>query len=827
MSVATLSPFSTGLLTLGPWRQLDPSIKISALKRPQKTGLLDPTESVKAIIAKVRQEGDRALRTYGILFDRWQGSWIEDPLEVPQKLWSQALQKITPAQLQAMERAADQIRRFHEAQAPKDYQMTVSPGIICGRRLRPIEAVGIYVPAGHAPLPSSLLMAAVPARIAGCKQRIVCTPARPDGTVHPGILAAAAVAEVTALYRVGGAHSIAAMAYGTGEIPKVDKIFGPGNSYVTAAKIWCSLDPMGAALDMPAGPSEVMVVADATARPEFVAADLLSQAEHGTDSHVVLVVRELSLEAPIVAALENQLRWLESECPDSFLRARASLNAGVVLYADDEESCLDIINRYAPEHLILQVKDPSKLADKVSHAGSIFLGLWTPESLGDYASGTNHVLPTYGTARSLSGLGLEAFFKSTTIQEATPEGLLDLGPTVLELAGLEGLAAHGEAVRIRLKSLAEEGSQPMQTPSSRTPHVWTPWELARPSVKSMVGYQSARSLQAMSQDQSYLDANEFPWDPIDGRVLGINRYPDPQPRELTEFLANFYGVNPQNLMVTAGADQGIDVLIRAFCEAFQNKILITPPTYGYYEVCAALQGCSVVRVPLVVEGVEFKLDSGGIQTAVSTAKDREIKLVFICSPNNPTGMGFGAPELRSLAQNLAPHALLVVDEAYLEFTDKPSVASLVETEPNLVVLRTLSKAFGLAGLRIGSLIAHSSVIKGLQSVRPPYPLSQASVDQALRSLNTAHLTQAIQGNTQRRELLRFVLEQSSLVEEVFPSETNFLLVRCRNSSDLLRRSSINHLVIRDRSGEPNLQNCVRITVGSPQEILQLKKALQP
>lgn len=809
---------------LQPWSQLDATDQEIALRRPLKSDGTQYLETVKEITTRVRQEGDAALRAYGIAFDRWQGDWIETALEVPKNLWIQALDVLTPGQRQALARAIDQITRFHKVQAPQDYQITVSRGITCARRFRPIERVGIYVPAGQAPLPSSLLMAAVPAKLAGCKQRIICTSARPDGSVHPGILAAAALADATALYRVGGAHSIAAMAYGTQEIPKVDKIFGPGNAYVTAAKTWCSLDPLGAAIDMPAGPSEVMVIADAFANPDFVAADLLSQAEHGSDSHVVLVVMDPDMVKPILAAVKVQLLRLKSDNPGSYLRAEQSLGLGAILYADDQKSCIDIINRYAPEHLIIQIQNPMSIADHVDHAGSIFIGAWTPESLGDYASGTNHVLPTYGAARSLSGLGLEAFFKSTTIQEATREGLRDLGPTVMELAGLEGLAAHGAAVQIRLDDLKSSRFTDSAPFSNATSSQVRPWKLARPEIALMTGYQSARSLQATRTDQVYLDANESPRDPFDGRGFGLNRYPDPQPQELVVTLSQIYNVPPQNLMVTAGADQGIDVLVRAFCQADRDQILITPPTYGYYEVCASLQGCGVARVPL--EGTGFKLNRSAILKTVFGTKNHNIKLVFICSPNNPTGMGFGLDELTELAQNLAPHALLVVDEAYLEFTERPSMTTKLGAVPNLVVLRTLSKAFGLAGLRVGCLLAHPELIKLLQKVRPPYPLSQSSVEKALIALKSqASLREAVADNTKRRHLLRSILESHSLVEQVYDSETNFLLVRCTDGATLLRRCQDHHLVIRDRSSEPGLEQCVRITVGSEAEILQLKRAL--
>jgi histidinol dehydrogenase len=321
------------------------------------------------------------------------------------------------------------------------------PGVICERVSHAIEAVGLYVPAGTAPLPSAAIMLAVPAAIAGCPSRVLCSPPRPDGSLDPGVLVAASRAGVTDIYKAGGAQAVAALAYGTESVPKVDKIFGPGNAWVTCAKTLVSGDPDGAAIDMPAGPSEVLVIADADASPEFVAADLLAQAEHGTDSQVVLVTTSSQLAAAVSSELRSQLATLSRAAI-----AESALENSRIIIVDDLASAVEVNNRYAPEHLILQVTEPREMLPAIRNAGSVFVGRWTPESVGDYCSGTNHVLPTYGFAKTYSGLGVDHFMRHMTIQELSREGLGNLGDSVMTLAGLEGLDAHAAAVSRRLGS---------------------------------------------------------------------------------------------------------------------------------------------------------------------------------------------------------------------------------------------------------------------------------------------------------------------------------------------------------------------------------------
>ena len=352
-----------------------------------------------------------------------------------------------------MQVAIDNVSKFQSAQLADAVRVETVTGVLCERISRPVQAVGLYVPAGSAPLPSTAIMLAVPARIAGCPVRILCTPPTAEGRADPAVVIAAQMCGIEDIFKVGGAQAIAALAYGTETIPKVDKIFGPGNAWVTAAKNVVSSDPAGAAQDMPAGPSEVMVIADATANPEFVAYDLLSQAEHGPDSQAILVCTDAGLAEAVDRAIERALPKLSRRAI-----IEDSLQHGAFIVVTDTAEAVRVANQYASEHLIIQIINPRQIIDSIKNAGSIFIGPWAPESVGDYCSGTNHVLPTYGYARNYSGLSVADFQKQLTVQELTRDGLIELAPTVRTLAQLEGLDAHAQAVAVRLESTEEDHS---------------------------------------------------------------------------------------------------------------------------------------------------------------------------------------------------------------------------------------------------------------------------------------------------------------------------------------------------------------------------------
>nr|WP_298720634.1 histidinol dehydrogenase [uncultured Steroidobacter sp.] len=432
-------------LSLLEWSSLSADERRAALRRPAQADADGLHRRVREIIDEVRTRGDQALFEFTERFD---GVKLES-LEADAGEFAAAEQALSAEQRAALERAIGNVRRFHEAQLGTPLRIETSPGVICERHFRAIDAVGLYVPAGVAPLPSAAIMLAVPASIAGCPTRIICTPPRKDGTADPAVLVAAKLCGVERVFKVGGAQAVAAMAYGTGSIPKVDKVFGPGNSWVTAAKIIAANDPEGAALDLPAGPSEVLVIADDAANAEFVAADLLAQAEHSADAQSILVTTSRALAEATIEQLEAQMRRLGREST-----LRESINHARLFLVDSLQSAFDLSNAYAPEHLIVQVANARDWLPSIRNAGSVFLGAWTPETMGDYCSGTNHVLPTYGFARAYSGLSLVDFQKRMTVQELSADGLRDLGPTALTIAGLEGLDAHANAVQVRLRQLA-------------------------------------------------------------------------------------------------------------------------------------------------------------------------------------------------------------------------------------------------------------------------------------------------------------------------------------------------------------------------------------
>ncbi|WP_224996518.1 histidinol dehydrogenase [Cesiribacter sp. SM1] len=408
-----------------------PSVKLKKVRR-----------IVKPIMEKVKRNGDNALVKFALEFDLVH----LDSLAVTPEELKAAAADVDEDLKSAIEQAIINIDKFHRAQQQPPLVVETQPGVRCMRKSVPIERVGLYVPGGTAPLFSTVLMLGVPARIAGCKELVLCTPPNRNGQVHPAILYTANLLGITKIFKTGGAQAIAAMMYGTESIPKVDKIFGPGNQYVTAAKLVAA--QKGVAIDMPAGPSEVAILADSSANPAFIAADLLSQAEHGADSQAMLVTSESNFAEAVNVEIGKQLK----ELPRKEMAAAALANSRLIVLKDLDDA-MDFLNEYAAEHLILAVDNATEVAEKVVNAGSVFLGHLTPESAGDYASGTNHTLPTSGFARAYSGVSLDSFVKKITFQEISEEGLKRLGPIVQVMAEAEHLHAHANAVTVRLNTL--------------------------------------------------------------------------------------------------------------------------------------------------------------------------------------------------------------------------------------------------------------------------------------------------------------------------------------------------------------------------------------
>ncbi|WP_016955980.1 histidinol dehydrogenase [Catenovulum agarivorans] len=428
------------------WNELSPQEQQQVLARPALGDSAKLKTLVHDIIAQVREHGDQALFD---LTEKFDGLKLTS-LRVSQTDIDASENELSAEVKTAIELAHQQIHKFHVAQKAEVIKVETTPGVVCELHTQPIEAVGLYIPGGTAPLPSTVLMLATPARIAGCKRLVLATPPGKDGTVKAEIRYAAKICGVDELYLAGGAQAIAALAYGTESIKKVNKIFGPGNSFVTEAKQQVSQDHLGAAIDMPAGPSEVLVIADGSANPEFVAADLLSQAEHGKDSQVILVTNCENMAKACEKAVFKQLAVLPRE-----EIAAAALSHSRTIVTDSLEQSIQVSNEYAPEHLIVQTKDPRGILVQLENAGSIFLGAFSPESAGDYASGTNHVLPTYGYTKTYSSLSLADFSKRYTVQELTAQGIQAIGPAIMALAEAESLDAHKNAVAVRLEALKQ------------------------------------------------------------------------------------------------------------------------------------------------------------------------------------------------------------------------------------------------------------------------------------------------------------------------------------------------------------------------------------
>ena len=427
------------------WAGLSADERAAALARPPSNSSEERIAAVQRILAQVRADGDTALRALTRRFDN-----VElDSIEVGAAEFDAAEAGLDPALRAAMIEAKSRLDAWHRAGAPTEFEIDTAPGVRCGRVLRAIDTVGLYVPAGSAPLPSTALMLGVPSQIAGCREVVVCTPPRPDGSADPAVLVAARLCGVRRVFKIGGAQAIAAMAFGTESIPRCDKLFGPGNAWVMLAKSQVTALPDGPAIDMLAGPSEVLVIVDAGANPAFIAADLLAQAEHGPDSQVVFVTDS----AAQVAAVEAEVRAQVARLPREAIATKALDFARLIVVPTLDEA-FAISNAYGPEHLIVQLREPRTWLPKITCAGSIFLGDYAPESLGDYCSGTNHVLPTGGAARAWSGVSVASFQRSISVQQVSREGLLAIGPCAVTMARAESLEAHAQSVVHRLEASA-------------------------------------------------------------------------------------------------------------------------------------------------------------------------------------------------------------------------------------------------------------------------------------------------------------------------------------------------------------------------------------
>ena len=748
---------------------------------------------VRTILERVRQGGDEALRAITAEID----GRCPESLQVSEDEFAEAAEQVSDELKAAIRQAADNISVFHRAQQVPVVDVHTMPGVHCRRRVVPIRRVGLYIPGGSAPLFSTILMLALPAQIAGCEEIVLCTPCdRLTGKVNSVVLYTAQLCGVHTIYKLGGAQAIAAMAYGTESIRRVYKIFGPGNRYVTKAKQMVSAQ--GTAIDMPAGPSEVMVMADATAQPAFVAADFLSQAEHGPDSQSILVCNSPDLATQVEAEITRQLALL----PRADIATRSLENSRIVVF-DDVDTMINFANDYAAEHLIIAMDDAWGIAQLITAAGSIFVGHYSPESAGDYASGTNHTLPTMGLATAYSGIGLDSFMHAITYQELTQAGLNALGGTIIQMAEAEGLDAHANAVKVRLsseKSLNSESSENSNCPLNKV----------RPNIAALKPYSTARD-EYKGTIGVYLDANENPFE------NGYNRYPSTTLKgKVRTTIAAKKGVDPSRLFLGNGSDEAIDLLFRIFCRPGVDNVISIAPTYGMYSVCAAINDIEYREVML---GDDFSLPVDKLLAAA----DAQSKLLFVCSPNNPTANAYSREQLITLVQQFP--GIVVVDEAYIDFSSVPSMVELIDEYPNLIVLQTLSKAYGLAGLRMGLAMANERIISIFEQVKYPYNIGADTLALASRLLET-DITPQVQTLIAERERVAAALSALTYVEKVYPSDANFLLVKVERSRELYEFLIARELIVRDRSRTPGCEGTLRITIGTPEENGRLIEELQ-
>ena len=748
------------------------------------------SEVVSAVLARVKAEGDAAVIDYERQFDH---ADLSD-LRVSEAEMDEAESLLSPVLKEAIRQAHRNISVFHDAQRHEPPRVETTPGITCWQRNVPIEKVGLYIPGGTAPLFSTVLMLATPARLAGCREIVLCTPPNAEGRVHPAILFAARLAGVHSIFKAGGVQAVGAMAYGTESIPKVYKIFGPGNRYVMAAKQAVSLHEV--AIDMPAGPSEVCVIADDSANAAFVAADLLSQAEHGNDSQVLLITTSESMLAQVQQQLQQQLQVL----PRMAFASTALDNSRLVLVHDTQEA-IDLANAYAPEHLILQTSDYETLSARVVNAGSVFLGPYACESAGDYASGTNHTLPTHGYATAYSGVNLDSFYRKITFQHLSEQGIRSIGRTVELMAEAEDLQAHKNAMTLRLNSL-NDGPKVAPSSSFLTP---------RKNIAALTPYSSARDEYSGHEARVFLDANESPYN------APYNRYPDPLQSELKAMIAPLKGVGIDNIFLGNGSDEAIDLVYRCFTEPRLDNVVAIAPTYGMYQVCADINDVEYRSVSL---DDHFQLSASRLLQAC----DAHTKVVWLCSPNNPTGNHLLLDEIEQVLRQFT--GIVVVDEAYADFSDCPSFRTRLSEFPNLIVLQTFSKAWASAGVRLGMAFASPEIISIFNKVKYPYNVNILTQKYAKTLLSEPQRLQQLTDQILReRPTLMQAFAALPCCLQVFPTDANFFLARVTDAPRIYSSLVSKGIIVRNRHKVHLCGNCLRITIGTPEENAALLSAL--
>ena len=777
-----------------------------------------PVADVAPIVDEVRTGGDAALRALTRHLD---GADLDSPWLDPAAIGAA---RVEPALEDALVAAANAIRRYHADQRDAlraERRVRTAPGIIAWRRWLPIERVGAYVPGGLASYASSVLMVGVPAALAGVDEIVIATPPDREGRVAPSILVAARIAGVHRILRAGGAQAIAALAHGTESVPRVDKIFGAGNAYVTAAKRLVS-DVV--AIDLPAGPSECVVVADGDADVELVALDLLAQSEHGPDSVAILVTDATSVVEGVAAALPRLAADLATGD-----RALETLGRhGRLVLVPDIESGIAVVNAVAAEHVSLQCADAERLVADVRHAGAIFIGPWSPIAGGDYATGTNHVLPTGGAARAWSGVGVESFGRWIEVQRVTPAGVRGIAPTVAAIAAAEGLAAHGASVTARAERAAVDGTPDDPVELLRRPEAVAAYP-AEPSDEELAERAGIDASTVVRADMNTLGGGAL--DGVRPTLSGLDprrvaEYGDLAYAGLRRRLAERLGVAPGRIVPGAGADELIRLVTTAVVGA-GDPVVIPTPTFAMFAVEAQVAGARVVAVP--------RADPGQRQSIAeirAAAEHTSARLVWLCTPNNPTGDAYSRDEVRQLAEGL--QAIVCVDEVYLEFgedsigsaPEATSAIALQDELRNVLVLRSLAKSHGLAGARVGYLVVPPGLEERFDAIRLPLSVGSPSEAIAMTVLaDDGAARERRRAVIEARDRLSEALESSGA--RTLPSVTNFVAFRpaTRGAADVDEALLARGVAVRRYDSGP-MAGWLRATARLGDEETRLLAALQ-
>jgi histidinol dehydrogenase len=747
---------------------------LAALPEASRAALLDRSFSsdprVAATVAKqlaeVRAEGDTALLRFARELDRVS----LEALEVPRAELERALSTLDPVVRRGLERAAKNLELVARASLPAPSEVEVEPGLIVGRRADPFERVGVYAPGGKAAYPSSVLMGVVPARAAGVKDIIVCSPPGPSGLPSDVVLAAAALAGATRVFAIGGAGAIGALAFGTVSVPRVDRIVGPGNAWVAEAKRQVAGD---VGIDSPAGPSEILVVADAQATPDAIARELLAQAEHDVDACVVALCLGDDLAARVVAALEASLPSQPRRATiETALRTRAA-----VLTIRSLDEAWPFVEAFAAEHLQLNLADAESFLPKVRNAGTIFVGPNASVAFGDYLTGANHVLPTAGAGRRFSGLSVLDFVRWQTWQKVTPRAAAAMSADVVALATSEGLPAHANAAAALAFGAGVEAP-----PSLRT----------RATLAPIERYVPKRPPCAIDLTDN---TNLFGVPPSVARLLE-----SPPPAAITRYPSPYADALAAEVVTGCGSDDVLDATFRAFGEP-GDTVAFCPPTFGIVTSFARANG--LVPRPTTLD-VDALARSGA-------------RLIYLCAPNNPTGSVLPSGFVEALLARTS--AVVVLDEAYVEYAAVASMATKAPSLGRLLVVRTLSKAWGLAGLRLGYAVGSAALIEQVEKTRGPYKVGGLAEACALEVLtkDTAWVEQGITTVKANRAAFVAALKEQGL--RPLESEANFVLVPVKGAADVADRMRTRGVSVRAFPSLPGLGDAVRISIG-PSEVMK-------